>query len=64
MNRTDEIVGQCLLWGDLRYLTIEEFEAYKADQEKIHATHLRRLGELEAEVTALKATVTRLEADR
>lgn len=47
---TDEIVGQCLLWGDLRY-TIEEFDAY-----------VKRQDALEREVAELRARVETLES--
>jgi hypothetical protein len=51
---TDEIVGQCLLWGDLRYITVEEFDAYVKRQEALE----REVAELRARVETLESLLT------
>ncbi len=53
MNTTDEIVQQCLLWGDLRYITIDEFDAYLKRQDALE----RELIELRARVEALESLI-------
>lgn len=54
MTNTDEIVGQCLLWGDLRYITIDEFDAYMRRQQALQC----EVAELRARVEALESLLT------
>ncbi|ELR86101.1 hypothetical protein W7U_12805 [Mycobacterium sp. H4Y] len=57
MMNTDELVGQLLLWSDLRYVTLEDFEAYVAQQEAVNAELRARVTELEARVSELERLV-------
>lgn len=59
---TDEIVAQLLLWSDLRYVTVEDFDAYVAKSEAELARLCAKVDQQAAALAELESRVAALES--